>query len=69
MPINIIIINISFFAFMGTPAQPNQDQFLFRRAAFYSSLKGKVGLIAVKAAALRINMNTRQLPGRLAYCV
>jgi hypothetical protein len=31
---------------------------LFRRAAFYSSLKSKVGLIAAKAAALRINMNT-----------
>ena len=25
--------------FMGTPAQPDQDQFRFRRAAFYSSLK------------------------------
>jgi hypothetical protein len=43
---------------MGTPAQPDQDQFRFRRAAFYSSLKTKVGLIAAKAAALRINMNT-----------
>ena len=48
----------NYFAFMGTPAQPNQDQFRFRRAAFYSSLKSKVGLIAAKAAALRINMNT-----------
>ena len=47
-----------YFAFMGTPAQPDQDQFRFRRAAFYSSLKIKVGLIAAKAAALRINMNT-----------
>ena len=47
-----------YFAFMGTPAQPDQDQFRFRRAAFYSSLKSKVGLIAAKAAALRINMNT-----------
>ena len=43
---------------MGMPAQPDQDQFRFRRAAFYSSLKSKVGLIAAKAAALRINMNT-----------
>jgi hypothetical protein len=47
-----------YFAFMGTPAQPDQDQFRFRRAAFYSSMKSKVGLIAAKAAALRINMNT-----------
>jgi hypothetical protein len=43
---------------MGTPAQPDQDQFRFRRTAFNSSLKSKVGLIAAKAAALRINMNT-----------
>jgi hypothetical protein len=43
---------------MGTPAQPDQDQFRFRHTAFYSSLKSKVGLIAAKAAALRINMNT-----------
>ena len=57
-------------AFMGTPAQPDQDKFRFRRAAFYSSLKNKVGLIAAKAAALRVNMNTeRRLPDRLARCV
>ena len=42
---------------MATPAQTDQDQFRFRRAAFYSSVKSKVGLIAAKAAALRINMN------------
>jgi hypothetical protein len=48
----------AYFAFMGTPAQPDQDQFCFRRAAFYSSLKSKIGLIAPKAAALRVNMNT-----------
>jgi hypothetical protein len=47
-----------YFAFMGTPAHPDQDQFRFHRVAFYSSLKSKVGLIAAKAAALRINMNT-----------
>ena len=47
-----------YFAFMGTPAQPDQDQFRFRRAAFYSSLKSKAGLIAAKADDLRINMNT-----------
>ena len=48
----------AYFAFMGTPAQPDQDQFCFRHAAFYSSLKSKVGLIATKAPALRVNMNT-----------
>jgi hypothetical protein len=47
-----------YFRFMGTPAQPDQDQFRFRRAAFYFGLESKVGLIAAKAAALRINMNT-----------
>jgi hypothetical protein len=49
---------VKYFRFISTPAQPDQDQFRFRRAAFYSSLKSKVGLIAAKAAALRINMNT-----------
>jgi len=40
--------------------QNNSDSFRFRRAAFYQSLKGKVGLAAAKAAkaaALRINLN------------
>jgi hypothetical protein len=51
--------NEAYFAFMGTPAQPDQDQFRVRRAAFYYSLKSKVGgLIAANAAALRVNMNT-----------
>jgi hypothetical protein len=36
----------------------DQDQFRFRRAAFYTSLKSKIGPIAAKAAPLRINMNT-----------
>ena len=49
----------AYFAFMGTPAQPDQDQFRFRRAAFYSSLKSKVGLIAAKAAALRVHIESR----------
>ena len=47
-----------YFRFAGVPAQPNQDLFRFRRAAFYSGLKSKVGLIAAKTAALRVNMNT-----------
>ena len=33
------------------------DSFRFKRAAFYQSLKSKVGLAAAKAAALRINLN------------
>jgi hypothetical protein len=33
------------------------DSFRFKRAAFYQSLKSKVGLAASKAAALRINLN------------
>jgi hypothetical protein len=39
-------------------SQRNQsDSFRFKRAAFYQSLKSKVGLAAAKAAALRINLN------------
>ncbi len=43
----------------GMPSQRNQsvDSFRFKRAAFYQSLKSKVGLAASKAAALRINLN------------
>jgi hypothetical protein len=40
------------------PSQCNQSEsFRFKRAAFYQSLKSKVGLAAAKAAALRINLN------------
>jgi hypothetical protein len=35
------------------------DSFRFKRAAFYQSLKSKVGLAATKAAALRINLNVK----------
>jgi hypothetical protein len=42
----------------GVPSQRNQsDSFRFKRAAFFQSLKSKVGLAAAKAAALRINLN------------
>ena len=42
----------------GMSSQRNQsDSFQFKRAAFYQSLKSKVGLAATKAAALRINLN------------
>ncbi len=41
------------------PSQNYQSDnaFRFKRAAFYQSLKSKVGLAAAKAAALRINFN------------
>ena len=46
------------FTAAGMSSQRNQpDSFRFKRAAFYQSLKSKVGLAAAKAAALRINLN------------
>jgi hypothetical protein len=46
------------FTAAGMSSQCNQsDSFRFKRAAFYQSLKSKVGLAAAKAAALRINLN------------
>ena len=51
------------------PSIPDQDQFRFHRTGFYSSLKSKVGLISATAADLRVNMEHRQLPDSLAYCV
>jgi hypothetical protein len=46
------------FTATGMPAQQNiSDSFRLRCAAFYQSLKSKVGLAAAKAAALRINLN------------
>ena len=45
------------FTAAGMSSQSNQDSFRFKRAAFYQSLKSKVGLAAAKAAALRINLN------------
>ena len=42
----------------GVPSQRNQsDSCCFKRAAFYQSLKSKVGLAAAKAAAFRIKLN------------
>ena len=35
----------------------NRTRFRFKRAAFFQSLKSKVGLAAAKAAALQINLN------------
>ena len=46
------------FTAAGISSQRNQaDSFRFKRAAFYQSLKSKVGLAAAKAAALRIILN------------
>ena len=46
------------FTATGMPWQRNQsDSLRFKCAAFYQSLKSKVGLAAAKAAALRINLN------------
>jgi hypothetical protein len=52
-----------FFAVSGVqPAQTDRDMFHFRRAAFSSGLKSKVGLTLAKAAALRINLNLDGAP-------
>jgi hypothetical protein len=46
------------FTATGMSSQRNQsDSFRFKRAAFYQSLKIKVGLAAAKSAALRIKLN------------
>ena len=48
------------FTATGMPWQRNQsDSLRFKCAAFYQSLKSKVGLAAAKAAALRINLNVQ----------
>jgi hypothetical protein len=43
----------------GQPSQQNRSDnaFRFKRAAFYMGLKNKVGLVAAKSSALRINLN------------
>ena len=47
------------FLATGLPSQQNRSDnaFRFKRAAFYMGLKSKVGLVAAKASALRINLN------------
>ena len=46
-----------FSKLTGQLAQPNQDSVFSKRAAFFNSLKSKVGHIMAKASALRVNMN------------
>ena len=47
------------FIATGLPSQQHRSDnaFRFKRAAFYMGLKSKVGLVAAKASALRINLN------------
>ncbi len=53
----------SFLAASGVQlAQTNSGQFHFRRAAFSSQLKARVGLALAKAAALRITLNLDRAP-------
>ena len=52
-----------FFAASGVQlAQSTSGQFHFKRAAFSSQLKSKVGNILVKASALRITLNVDDTP-------
>ena len=52
-----------FFAASGIQlAQHDRGQFHFRRAAFASQLKSRVGLALAKAAALRITLNLDGAP-------
>ena len=52
-----------FFAVSGVPlAQSTRGQFHFKRAAFSSNLKSKVGNILAKTAALRITLNVDGAP-------
>ena len=47
------------FIATGLPSQQNRcdNAFLFKRAAFYMGLKSKLGLVAAKSSASRINLN------------
>ena len=52
-----------FFAASGVQlAQSTSGLFHFRRAAFSSQLKAKVGSTLAKAAALRVNLNIDDAP-------
>jgi hypothetical protein len=57
------------FTAAGMPSQRNQSEsFWFKRDAFYQGLKSKVGLAAVKAAALRINLNVQGCSIVFKFC-
>ena len=46
-----------FSRLTGQLAQPNPDTVHSKRAAFFNSLKSKVGHIVAKASAMRVNLN------------
>ncbi len=57
------------FNAIAKPSQRNNsDMFRVRRAAFYQSLKSKVGLAAAKAAAFRIDLNIEVAPPMHVPC-
>ena len=57
------------FLATGLPSQQNRSDnaFRFKRAAFYMGLKSKVGLVAAKASALRINLKSINIQGCVFY--
>jgi hypothetical protein len=52
----------AFLQFQELSMRNTQDQFRFRRAAFHSQLKSKVGNILAKTTALRIDLNIDDAP-------
>ena len=46
-----------FEIFEDVHAQPHTSRFTYRRAAFFNTLKSKIGLMVARAAALRTNIN------------
>jgi hypothetical protein len=48
-----------FLTLLGMPSQQTRSDntFRFKHTAFYMGLKSRVGLVAAKASALRINLN------------
>ncbi len=51
-----------FFATSGVPSAQSDRDHHFRRAAFSQLIKSKVSLALVKAASLRINLNSDGVP-------
>ena len=51
-----------FFKLTGQLAQPNQDSVFSKCAAFFDSLKNKVGHIIAKASALKLISTSSGLP-------
>ena len=51
-----------FEIFDDVHAQPHTSRFTYRRAAFFNTLKSKIGLMVARAAALRTNINIDDRP-------